>query len=382
MKNEVVEIPNELHFKINQIRTLIDREGVDAILLQRVSSFSWATCGADAHINTASSDGVAQLLITQKDKFVITNNIEASRLANEEGLGEQGWQFETSPWYENGNAANRLIQGMQVGTDGLSHSGKDLSREVSWLRAQLTDQEVSRFKKLASLCAESMQEAIDEVMPGMSEYKISGLLAHATEKRGVQAIVNLVAADKRIFEYRHPLPTDKELQRYAMLVLCGRKWGLVCSITRLVHFSRLPEEVYLKSLAVANIDAAMIAASKPGKTLAEVFKTAQHAYEINGFKDEWRHHHQGGLAGYEPREIMATEQTLEPVRTNQVYAWNPSVSGAKSEDTILVDASGSQVLTEIADWPVVDVQTDAGIVRRPLILEKNKYKENACLNMS
>lgn len=370
MKNEVVQFQNELHFKINQIRTLIDKEGIEAILLQRVSSIAWATCGADAHINTAASDGVAQLLITKNEQIVLTNNIEAPRLANEEKLAEQGWQFETSPWYENGNAANRLIQGMLVGMDGLSPSGKDLSREVSWLRAQLTDQEIFRFKKLASLCAESMQEAIDEVLPGMSEYQISGLLAHAAEKRGVQAIVNLVATDKRIFEYRHPLPTDKNLQRYAMLVLCGRKWGLVCSITRLVHFGALPEDVYLKSLAVANIDAAMIAATRPGKTLAEVFKTAQHAYEINGLKDEWRYHHQGGLAGYEPREITATEQTLEPVESNQVYAWNPSVSGTKSEDTILVGASGNQVLTEIPDWPVVDVQTEVGIIRRPLILEK------------
>ena len=94
-----------------------------------------------------------------------------------------------------------------------------------------------------------------------------------------------------------------------MLVLCGRQRGLVCSITRLVHFGPLPEALRAKSEAVAAIDAAMMAATRPGVTTAQVFAATQAAYARAGYPDEYRLHHQGGPAGYEPRELIANPST-------------------------------------------------------------------------
>lgn len=362
---------NELHLKISLIRQLLSEKKLDAMLLQRVSSIAWAACGADVHINTAASNGDVSLLITPEEKFLFTNNIEAARLEDEEGLSTQDWIFKISPWYENESQLNKLIHELKLGTDGLYAKGTDLSAELAWLRAQLTPNEVERFRKLAGWCAQSMKEAVEAVRPGMSEYQIAALLSHATEKRGVQAVVNLIATDERIFAYRHPSPTEKELRRYAMLILCGRKWGLICSISRLVHFGPLPDEIRFKSMAVANIDATIIAATRPGHTLADVFLKAESAYEEFGFPDEWQKHHQGGLAGYEPREITATPETKQPILKNQVYAWNPSITGVKSEDTILVGEKSNEVLTEIPDWPAVEIRTGNGSIKRPAILEKD-----------
>ena len=151
-----------------------------------------------------------------------------------------------------------------------------------------------------------MDQAIRAVRPGMTEFQIAGLLAEASQSRGVQPIVNLIATDQRIYTFRHPLPTAKTLERYAMMVLCGRAHGLVCSLTRLVHFGPLPAELRRKAEAVAVIDAAFIAATRPGRTLGDVLARAVQAYADSGFADEWRLHHQGGPAGYEPRERIAT----------------------------------------------------------------------------
>ena len=74
-----------------------------------------------------------------------------------------------------------------------------------------------------------MDSAIRAVRPGMTEYQIAGMLAREALDRGVQPIVNLIAVDERVARFRHPLPTDRPLKSYAMLVLCGRMWGLVCS---------------------------------------------------------------------------------------------------------------------------------------------------------
>ena len=52
-----------------------------------------------------------------------------------------------------------------------------------------------------------MDAAIRKIKPGMSEYQIAANLGFEAQSRGVQAIVNLIAVDERIFMYRHPLPT-------------------------------------------------------------------------------------------------------------------------------------------------------------------------------
>jgi Xaa-Pro aminopeptidase len=184
----------------------------------------------------------------------------------------------------------------------------------------------------------------------------------------VQATVNLVATDERIFHFRHPLPSSKKLERYAMLILCGRRFGLICSLTRLMHFGALPVEVRKKSRAVAQVDAAMITATQPGRSLGEVFNVAQSAYAQVGYAEEWKLHHQGGPAGYEPREMIATPGSRVKIIEGQVFAWNPSITGTKSEDSILVNEGSYEVLTSIPGWPMQEVEINGQTVERPTIL--------------
>jgi antitoxin VapB len=359
----------ELDIKLQQIQDLLTRQQAEALLLNRVSSFAWATCGAASYINTASTTGVGSLLITPTGRYLITDNIEAPRFEKEEHLAAQGWEFRVAPWFEGNSAVADLTRGMKLAADGPYPGVIDLSVEMARLRVNLQPAEVERYRAVSRSCAEAMEAAIRAVRPGMTEYEIAALLDRETFARGVQPIVNLIATDERIFNFRHPLPFDKQLDKYAMLVLCGRKYGLITSVTRLVHFGRLPDEVRRKMTAVAHIDAVFITATRPGRMLNEVFHDATEAYAAAGFPDEWRLHHQGGLAGYEPREFVATPTTTEPVAIVQVYAWNPSITGAKSEDTILVGPSSNEVLTAMPDWPMLKVEVNGLNIERPAILE-------------
>lgn len=360
---------SEFGKKRERILSLMDMHKLDALLLQRVSSFAWATCGAASYVNTAATNGESTLLITPTDGYAITNNIEAARLVQEERLTDQGWDFRVTPWHQAQDTVAQLTQGLKLGADGPYPGATDLSAELARLRANLTSQETERFRTLGRLCAEAMDNAIRALHPGQSEYQIAGLLAKESERRGVQAIVNLVATDERIFSFRHPLPTDKELASYAMLVLCGRRWGLVCSLTRLVRFGPLPKGLRRKAEAVAQVDAAFIAATRPRRTLGEILERATAAYADAGFPDEWRLHHQGGVAGYEPREYVAVPGSKDTVAVGQAYAWNPSITGTKSEDTILVCEEGNEVLTSIDNWPEMTVTVEGEEVRRPMILQ-------------
>jgi antitoxin VapB len=189
----------------------------------------------------------------------------------------------------------------------------------------------------------------------MSENQVAAAVSNEALARGVQPIVNLIATDERVYRFRHPLPTDKKLEKYAMLVLCGRKWGLVCSITRLIHFGPVPHELKERIQATAQVNAALINATRPGRTLEELFAQAQQSYARLGYPDEWQKHHQGGMAGYEPREFVALPGSQELIEEGQAFAWNPSITGAKVEDTILVGSTGNEIITLTPSWPTTSI---------------------------
>jgi len=364
-------VTSEFETKQERIQVLLDKHKLDGLLLRRVNNFAWATCGASASINRAESNGEASLLITRTGRHLITNNIEAARLVQEEKL-DSDWEFHVATWYEDQQKTiDSLVRGPKLGGDSWRAGELDLSEELTHLRANLTIEEDDRFRELGRLCAEAMEAAIGNVRPGQLEHEIAACLALESEQRGMQAIVNLVATDERVFAFRHPLPTDKRLDRYAMLVLCGRKWGLVCSITRLVHFGRMPDELRRKAEAVSSVDATFIAATKPGATLGKIFLEAIQSYTREGFPEEWHLHHQGGVAGYLPREIMASPDSTVLVQAGQVFAWNPSITGVKSEDTILIKEHGNEILTAIQDWPILEAHVDGQTFLRPAILERD-----------
>ncbi len=341
--------------KLSALRELMDRRGLDSIWLQRTSSFAWATDGAASYINTASTTGEASLLITRDRHYLLTNNIEATRLESEEHLKDQGWEFVLDQWYDPADAVARL------GGRTASDMGGEVAGEISVLRSRLNQREIDRFRFNAQQCAAAMDAACRAVRPGMSEHHIAALLLDETQKRGPQPVVVLVATDERIFNYRHPLPTAKKLDRYAMLILCGRWLGGVVSLTRLVYFgAALPEEIGRKNRACCQVNATALAATRAGRTIGDVFADIQAAYETAGFPGEWKLHHQGGSAGFEPRETLGKPGVKAPVEAGQVYAWNPSITGTKVEDSVLVTADGIEILTEIPGWPSLEVTSPDG----------------------
>ena len=78
-------------------------------------------------------------------------------------------------------------------------------------------------------------------------------------------------------------------------------------------------------------------------------------------------HHQGGLTGYAGREIFGTPASKYRLQPNQVLTWNPSITGAKSEDTLLLSENGPEILTRSGNWPEFEVELPVGRLLRPSI---------------
>jgi len=355
--------------KLAQIRSMLAARQLDAALIKRICNFAWLTDGAANYVGIAADAGAAMLLVTPDVQYVLTNNIEAARIAAEEPLADRGFVLRPAPWHAANPALAELTAGLRLAADAPHPGATDLGDEFNRLRLRLTPAEGERFRALGRACGRAMSAAIHSVRPGMTEYEIAGLLSEHTYAQGATPIVNLIAADERIFRFRHPLPTGKRLEKYAMLVLCGRAGGLVASITRLAHFGPLSDELRRKQVACARVDATLISRTRPAARVAEIFRAALEIYAATGFGDEWQLHHQGGATGYQAREYLGTLSSAEVVHEGQAFAWNPSITGFKCEDTILVGATANEVLTETPGWPMVLVEAGGQTWPRPAILE-------------
>jgi antitoxin VapB len=203
----------------------------------------------------------------------------------------------------------------------------------------------------------------------MSEHEIAGVLSHHAHAQGLIPVVNLVAADERVARFRHPIPTSQKLRRYVMLVICAEFGGMISNVTRFVSFGALDAETKARQQAVVNVDAAVNLATRPGRTLGQVFADLVQAYADNGYADEWKLHHQGGSTGYAGREAFADPASTITVRDNQAFAWNPSITGVKSEDTVLITPRGIEMITVMSDtWPKLTGRCAHGTLQRPDIL--------------
>ena len=106
----------------------------------------------------------------------------------------------------------------------------------------------------------------------------------------------------------------------------------------------------------AQANATLIHATSDGATSAEYFAAVSRSYEARGFPGEEKAHHQGGAAGYLEREWLARPGGEEVIRAPQAFAWNPSVQGAKVEDTILLHDDQIEVMTATPELPTLETR--------------------------
>lgn len=362
-------VQDEVRIKDARVRAFLKGAGYDALVLTTQANFAWITGGGDNHVVLAADAGVASVLITRDAKYIVTSNIEADRIMTEEAAS-LGFEPRVVKWYDANGAAEvaRLAKGMKVASDtGIAGSTVE-ARRIAELRYSLTPEEMGKYRRLGKETEASMNAVCKGLKPGVTEHEIAGRLAESLYAKGITPVVLLIAADERIAKYRHPIDTDRAVERCVMLVVCARRWGLILSCTRLVHFGPLPAELRRKHDAVLKVDAALNLSTTVGATLGDVFRAGQIAYAEVGFPDEWRLHHQGGSAGYGPRDVVATPDDKTRVVVNQAFAWNPSITGTKSEDTILVTDKGIEWLSLSSDWPMLEVEHKGRTATREDIL--------------
>lgn len=358
----------DLAEKLSVLREVALAAGVDTLLLREPATLGWLT-GARWHVpqtlDSACFDVVVEQAGTEPSLRVVANAIEAPRLADTE-LADLPVNWSVVPWWEPRSA--QFPSGSdekRVGADRPLPGAVDVAAALAAARRVLTGCQRAQLRAVCADAAQAATAACEQVGPSSTEWELAAAMSAQLLERGCDVVCLFVAGEERIGPHRHPLPTWGRLGRRAMVVACARRHGLVASVTRLVSFGPVPAAENERYRALLDVEAAFLAATCPGTTLGEVLAAGSEAYAQHGFaSDEWHRHHQGGLSGFVPRDVLATPGSDVVVPEHAVAAWNPSGDGWKVEDTCLVTATGVEPLVHDPAWPALDV---AGR-RRPDVL--------------
>ncbi len=366
-----MSLKNEIKEKERRVRNFLQSKNLKALLLKRQANFCWMTGGGLNLVGIATEFGATSLLITEDSKFLISNNIEAPRMIEEEHLEKQGYVVRTYPWHEDQEASiiKELTGEFPLGSDAPFPNAVTLTEEIGRLRYSFTPEEVKRYRWLGKKVSAALEKTMMKTKKGEKESAVVGRLCRELWKDRIDPITLMSAADERISQFRHPIPTEKKVERCLMVSVNARKWGLIVSLTRFVHFGKLPEELRKKYEANVYIDCTMMAHTRPGIPAKEVLLKGIEAYHQKGYPEEWKFHHQGGSIGYTGRDYRTHFNTPDMIQENQAFTWNPSLTGTKSEDTILATSKGPEMITFPVIYPTLTMEVEGITFVRPHILE-------------
>ncbi|WP_293033277.1 Xaa-Pro peptidase family protein [Natronococcus sp.] len=340
--------------KRERLERHLEARDLDSIWFARPNTFAWLTGGNNV-VDREGDAGVAAVGF-DGEFSVLTDNIEADRIAAEELPDLEDVTVEQFPWY-----ADSLADAIADRTAG-EEAAADIDVpglegvDATELRQPLTDRDRERYRELGRETATVLESVCRELEPDDTEREVTSALRVGLSARGIEAPVALAGGSERAQRYRHYTPTEAELGDYALVSVTAERGGLHASCTRAVAFDP-PDWLGERHRAAARVEATALAATREaateGGTAGDVFDSIREAYTAVGHDGEWKRHHQGGAAGFAGREWIATPDHEATVRSPMAYAWNPTVRGAKSEDTALVTETEIEVLTETGEWPTL-----------------------------
>lgn len=362
----------EIEEKLSRIRKLMEEERLDAVLLTLTPNFFWVTGGKSGFVDKGTMDAAVKILVDKENAYVICNSSEQFRVMEEE-LVDGSFELISYLWHE--DESERLkpyLQGKRAGSDSGIYGTINIADKIQKLRYTLTAEEEKRMREIGLECAQILEESVKQIVPGETELEVAGNVTGKLMAKGYQVPVCLVASDDRMYKYRHPIPTEKMIEKYAMVAICGQKYGLTISMSRIISFEPLTQELQNRYDALLKIDATYILNTKAGVLSREILEKAYAVYEAEGYEKDFHLHHQGGALGYLTRDYCTNERSTECVCDHQGYSWNPTIAGVKLEDTYIINGDKQEIVSETGSWRYRDVTLNGKTVRRPDIWVKEK----------
>ncbi len=357
--------------KHRRVAEFLDATGYEALVLGRADWVAWFTSGGDLGESLGGDASTVWLYVNRHSRAVLADNVQSARVFEEE-LGGLGFHLKERRWHEEPEATiAALARGKPVAADqaGLGRLVDERPRLLP-MRLSLTKLDRQRLRMLGRTLTLAVEATCRNFERDETEADLAGHLAHRLFREGVVPVDVRVAGDDRLARYRQPTFKAAPIRRRATIAATGRRHGLCASVTRTVALDPVGEAFRRAHGLAAMVDATCIFFSRPGQSVADVLKRGRRIYEKFGHPHEWTLDYQGSLTGYAPREVMIRPDSPWVLGPHTAVRWGPSVGAARSEDTIVIDQRGVEIVTEAQRWPKVDVLVKGFPISRPGILER------------
>jgi antitoxin VapB len=348
----------EIEDKLERLGRAARESGLQGVLLATHHNIAWLTGGRSNRVDASREAGSARLLVSAAGRrIVLANAIEMPRMIDEVLAGldfdpvEYSWTDDQDPAHAVKAARTALGSDGRVGADWPLPDTVPFESALARTRALLTEAEVDRYRALGRDVGRVVGDVCRRLTPGDDEREIALALGHAVGGVHARGVVILVGSDDRIRRYRHPVPTATRWKHVVLVAVCAERDGLIVSLSRIVTAGAIPSDLRARTRATAAVFERLLDNTRPGTSGAALYAAATEAYSAGGFSNEERRHHQGGAIGYRAREWVAHPASKETVQERQAFAWNPTITGTKVEDTALVNGGRIELITSTPDWP-------------------------------
>lgn len=359
----------DIDAKTARVAGLLQEVGCEGLLLLDPANFGWLTAGA---MTRGAGDPAAEPVAycNGEHRWIIASNVDSQRLFDEEVDG-LGFQLKEWPWHWGRDQfLADLCQNRKVACDRSVNGVVNVGEQMRRLRRRLTDYEQACQLAVGQTVAHALEATCRTLSPGDTEREIAGHLSHRLIHRGVLPMHVGVAVDGRSRPYRRFGYTSSAVERYAVLTVTARKYGMFVTASRSVCFGELPPEFRQDHNAVCRVSAGYLAATWPDAVPREILLAGRRIYLISGYEHEWQQAPQGHLTGRSAFEMPLLPQTEDLFQSGWSVTWNASAGAAVSCDTFLVSEQGPKIVTPTESWPLKRIRIQGAEFVRPDVLQR------------
>ena len=327
------------------VREFLERESYAALLLQQSANFAWLTAGT-VNQRGGTTGATGALFVTPEARLIACSNANTSQFFESDVAG-MGFQLKERPWFEPRPVMIAdLCRGRRVASDTGVNGTNEVSLLILGMRLPLSPYDFDPLRHAGRVLTHAIEATARAFSRGRTEAEIAGEVSHRLIKHGV-------------------------VQRYCTISAVGRYRGLHVGAARTVSLGDPPSDLLQAFEPAALIAATGMYFSQPEWELFEVWNRVRRLYEKTGVGSEWQQADQADVVEYEFGSIPLMPSSEFRLTSGVPIFWHPSVGPALMGDTVLVNATGTEIVTSTGEWPTVPISVKGVNIKIPGILVVN-----------
>jgi Xaa-Pro aminopeptidase len=220
-------------------------------------------------------------------------------------------------------------------------------------RTVKSPKEIALIRQSVELNSAAFEAALKKLKPGVTEAQFAAEIDYAMRRLGAEktAFDTIIASGTHsALPHAHPRPVTIPANAIVLVDMGAQCEGYMSDMTRMVHLGQPPKRFASLHAAVLEAQLAGLAAVRAGVKVKKVDTAARQVLKAAGLDKNFMHStgHGLGLEIHEgPRIGKGVETLLEAgmVITIEPGAYIEGFGGVRIEDTVLVTATGCEVLT-------------------------------------